>query len=50
MNRLKPQPTLVDQVYEAILSDISEGKFDEKNRLKQEEIAESLGVSRQPVQ
>ena len=50
MNKLKPTPTLVDQVYEAILSDISEGKFDENNRLKQEEIAESLGVSRQPVQ
>ena len=40
MNKLKPTPTLVDQVYEAILSDISEGKFDENNRLKQEEIAE----------
>ncbi|MBT5951543.1 MAG: GntR family transcriptional regulator, partial [Betaproteobacteria bacterium] len=50
MNKLKPQPTLVDQVYEAILSDITEGKFDNLRRLKQEEIAESLGVSRQPVQ
>jgi DNA-binding GntR family transcriptional regulator len=50
MRRLQPQPTLVDQVYEAILSDISSGRFDGESRLKQEELAESLGVSRQPVQ
>lgn len=50
MRRLQPQPSLVDQVYEAILSDISSGKFDGDARLRQEELAESLGVSRQPVQ
>lgn len=50
MRRLQPQPTLVDQVYEAILSEISAGKFGSDNRLIQEELAESLGVSRQPVQ
>ena len=50
MRRLQPQPTLVDQVYEAILSDISSGRFNGESRLKQEELAESLGVSRQPVQ
>jgi DNA-binding GntR family transcriptional regulator len=50
MRPLPPQPTLVDQVYEAILSDISAGKFAQDNRLRQEELAESLGVSRQPVQ
>ena len=50
MNKLQPHPTLVDQVYEAILSEITEGKFDDGRRIKQEEIAESLGVSRQPVQ
>lgn len=50
MRVLTPQPTLVDQVYQAILSEISEGKFGLDGRLIQEEIAESLGVSRQPVQ
>ncbi len=50
MRRLQPQPTLVDQVYEAILSEISAGKFGRDARLIQEELAESLGVSRQPVQ
>jgi DNA-binding GntR family transcriptional regulator len=47
---LAPQPTLVDQVYEAILSEIAAGKFGDEGRLIQEELAESLGVSRQPVQ
>jgi len=50
MQRLQPQPSLVDQVYEAILSDISAGKFAQDARLIQEELASSLGVSRQPVQ
>jgi len=47
---LTPQPTLVDQVYEAILSAIAEGRFADDGRLIQEELADSLGVSRQPVQ
>ncbi len=46
----RPQLTLVDQVYEAILSRIEAGTFGVDARLIQEEIAESLGVSRQPVQ
>ena len=50
MQRLQPQPTLVDKVYEAILSEISAGKLGRDARLIQEELAESLGVSRQPVQ
>ena len=50
MRTLPAQPTLVDQVYEAILSEISAGKFGPDRRLIQEELAESLGVSRQPVQ
>ncbi|MCC7546422.1 MAG: GntR family transcriptional regulator [Burkholderiales bacterium] len=47
---LPTQPTLVDQVYDAILSEISAGKLAPNGRVIQEEIAESLGVSRQPVQ
>jgi len=50
MRTLLPQRTLVEQVYEAILSEISAGKFAPDCRLIQEELAESLGVSRQPVQ
>jgi DNA-binding GntR family transcriptional regulator len=50
MNIITPQPSLVDQVYEAILSEIMEGKLGPDARLVQEELAESLGVSRQPVQ
>ncbi len=50
MRSLAPQQSLVDQVYEAILGEITEGKFGPEDRLIQEEIAESLGVSRQPVQ
>lgn len=47
---LSPQPTLVEQVYEALLSEITEGKFGPEEHLIQEELAEALGVSRQPVQ
>lgn len=50
MRALPTPPTLVDQVYEAILSEMSAGKFPPDGRLIQEELAESLGVSRQPVQ
>lgn len=47
---LRPQQTLVEQVYDAILSGISAGKYGPESRLIQEEVAEALGVSRQPVQ
>lgn len=50
MQILTPQPTLVNQVYEALLSEITDGKFNADARLIQEDIALSLGVSRQPVQ
>jgi DNA-binding GntR family transcriptional regulator len=50
MRSLPTQSTLVDQVYEAILSEISAGAFGSDSRLIQEELAESLSVSRQPVQ
>ena len=50
MQTLSPQPTLVDQVYESILAEITEGRLGLDSRLIQEELAEALGVSRQPVQ
>jgi len=50
MQILTPQPTLVSQVCEAVLSGITDGKFGSDARLIQEEIAAALGVSRQPVQ
>lgn len=50
MQILRPQLSLVDQVYEAILSRIEAGMYGPDVRLIQEEIAEVLGVSRQPVQ
>ena len=50
MRTLTPQPTLVGQVYESILTEITEGRLGVDSRLIQEELAETLGVSRQPVQ
>lgn len=50
MRTITPQPTLVDQVYESILTEITEGRLGLDSRLIQEELAETLGVSRQPVQ
>ena len=44
------QPRLVEQVYEAILSEIAEGKLLPNARLIQDELATAYGVSRQPVQ
>ena len=44
------QPRLVEQVYEAILSEIIEGKLPPGARLIQDELATAYGVSRQPVQ
>lgn len=50
MKMLKLQPTLVDQVHQAILTEIAEGKLPPGARIIQEQIAQELGVSRQPVQ
>ena len=43
-------PKLVEQVHEAIVSEISAGKLKPGERVIQEQIAQVLGVSRQPVQ
>ena len=50
MKELAVQPKLVEQVQEAILNEITEGKFAPGERIIQEQIAQELGVSRQPVQ
>lgn len=50
MKPLAAQPNLVDQVRDAILGEISSGRLPPGERIIQEQIAQALGVSRQPVQ
>jgi DNA-binding GntR family transcriptional regulator len=50
MKVLATQPKLVEQVHEAIVSEIAAGKLKPGERIIQEQIAQVLGVSRQPVQ
>ena len=50
MRTIPSAPALADQVYQAILDDICSGSLTPGTHLKQEKLAESLGVSRQPVQ
>ncbi|MEO7391038.1 MAG: GntR family transcriptional regulator [Ramlibacter sp.] len=47
--KLVTSPDLVDQVYRSLLDAISEGSLAPGERLTQEDIAEKLAVSRQPV-
>jgi len=47
--KLETAPDLVDQVYTRLLDAISEGSLAPGQRITQEEIAEQLAVSRQPV-
>ena len=50
MKELAVQPKLVEQVQQAILAEITEGRLAAGARVIQEQIAQELGVSRQPVQ
>ena len=50
MKTLTTQPNLVEQVRDAILEEIATGAFAPGDRIIQEQIAQALGVSRQPVQ
>jgi DNA-binding GntR family transcriptional regulator len=50
MKILESQPKLVERVHKAILTEISEGTLASGARIIQEQIAQTLGVSRQPVQ
>jgi DNA-binding GntR family transcriptional regulator len=50
MKTLTTQPNLVEQVRDAILEEIASGAIAPGDRIIQEQIAQALGVSRQPVQ
>jgi DNA-binding GntR family transcriptional regulator len=50
MKTLTVQPNLVAQVREAILGEIASGQLAPGERVIQEQIAQALGISRQPVQ
>jgi DNA-binding GntR family transcriptional regulator len=50
MKELVAQPKLVEQVRDAIVNEINEGRLVPGERIIQEQIAQELGVSRQPVQ
>ena len=50
MKALTAPSTLVEQVREAILTEITSGQMAAGERIIQEQIAQALGVSRQPVQ
>jgi DNA-binding GntR family transcriptional regulator len=49
LNRIESTPDLVDRVYRALIDAISQGVLSPGARITQEEIAEQLAVSRQPV-
>ena len=50
MPSVQTQPTLVEQVVNAIVSEIVDGDLPANSRLIQDELARAYGVSRQPVQ
>ena len=50
MKALAVAPNLVEQVRDAILGEIASGQLGPGERIIQEQIAKTLGVSRQPVQ
>ena len=50
MQRIEPQISLAEQAYQAILDEICQGALAPGTHLVQEQLAERLGVSRQPIQ
>ena len=50
MKILQTTPSLVEQVHKAILSEIAGGSLKSGERIIQEQLAQQLGVSRQPIQ
>ena len=47
--QVQTSPDLVEQVYERLVDAISQGQLSPGQRITQEELAEQLNVSRQPV-
>jgi DNA-binding GntR family transcriptional regulator len=50
MSALPQMPSRTDQVFEAIVDDICTGRLTPGTPLRQEQLAERFGVSRQPIQ
>ncbi len=50
MKTLALPPNLTEQVHDALLAEINAGRLAPGERIVQEQIAQALGVSRQPVQ
>jgi DNA-binding GntR family transcriptional regulator len=50
MHRIEPQISRAEQAYKAILDEICQGALAPGTHLVQEQLAERLGVSRQPIQ
>ena len=50
MKTLNVSPSLTDQVYQAIVEEVLEGRLVQGEHLVQEQLAAKLGVSRQPIQ
>ncbi len=50
MRQLDTSPKLVERVHAAVLAEIASGNLGPGERIIQEQIAQKLGVSRQPVQ
>jgi len=49
MKPVDAQPILMDRVYERLVESITDGGLEPGERIRQEELAARLGVSRQPV-
>ena len=49
LDQVKTQPALIDQVHDQLVAAISSGTLVPGQPLRQEQLAEMLGVSRQPV-
>jgi DNA-binding GntR family transcriptional regulator len=50
MSQIQTYPSLVEQVVNAIVSEIVDGELPANSRLIQDELARAYGVSRQPIQ
>ena len=50
MKSLSISPSLTEQVYQAIVEEVLEGRLTQGEHLVQEQLAAKLGVSRQPIQ